>query len=144
MRRIAIPVFETDVAPRFCFARRFLIADVEDDEVVSRSYIDMGETGWRSRLTLLARQGVSHLLCGGFNRTYMQFTQGLGILVSWGLVGAVEQVLERFCRGEIRQSSESPSRERRRRRRLGRGPQGRGPRSTRPAACRAPSSKKRE
>ncbi|MFH2009487.1 MAG: hypothetical protein ABI333_23040 [bacterium] len=139
MRRIAIPVFETDVAPRFCFARRFLIADVEDDEVQSRSYVEMGEPGWRFRLTLLNRQGVSHLLCGGFNRTYAPFALGLGILVSWGHFGAVEQLLEQFCRGEVHQSTTTRSCGRRLRPR-----QSRNALSPQPAPCRAPNPKNRE
>lgn len=108
-RRIAIPVFETDVAPRFCFARRFLIAELSKDEVVSRSFVDLGEPGWRPRLALLRRQGVTHVLCGGLNRMYLPSIEGLGIHVSWGHIGEAERLLQRFCTGELGPPIAAPS-----------------------------------
>ena len=91
--RIAIPVFEQDIAPRFGFARRFLVLELEGRRIVGQTDLRFDEPGCRRRLARLARRGVSRLVCGGFNRRFLPFTRGLGIEVSWGHTGAVEDLV---------------------------------------------------
>jgi predicted Fe-Mo cluster-binding NifX family protein len=125
-QRVAIPVFNDEVSPRFGFAGRILVADVADGEVGQQRVLDVSGFGWRARLALLAHQGVTHLICGGFDRVYLPFLQGLGIRVSWGHAGAAADILERVCRGEIQPTTDRELFGPRRRARGGRRGGGRG------------------
>jgi predicted Fe-Mo cluster-binding NifX family protein len=99
-------VFADEVSPRFGFAGRILVAEVRDGKVSERRYLDVSGFGWRARLSLLAHQSVSLLICGGFDRLYLPYLQGLGIRVSWGHTGSTDEILQRVCRGEIEPATE--------------------------------------
>jgi predicted Fe-Mo cluster-binding NifX family protein len=120
--RVAIPLFGSEVAPRFCFARRMLLVELADGAVASRQEHDVANCGWQARLRLLSTERVSLLLCGGFNRRYLSLAEALGIFVSWGHVGPVEPLLEQLCRGTLPQPAIS----------CGRGPGRRHKRGQRP------------
>ncbi len=100
-KKVAIPLFHGEVAPRFCFARMMLLANITDGEVTGREQLDVSDCGWRVRLTMLADRQVTLLLCGGFNRRYLGLAEGLGMFVSWGHVGAVDPLLEQLCSGTL-------------------------------------------
>jgi predicted Fe-Mo cluster-binding NifX family protein len=99
-RWVAIPLFTDEVAPRFCFARWILLAELADGAVTQRKKLDVQGFGWLRRLSLLSERQVKMLVCGGFNRRYLPFTEALGIFVSWGHTGPVESVIERLCAGD--------------------------------------------
>ena len=100
-QRVAIPLFNDEVAPRFCFARRMLVAEVVDGATTQREQIDVADFGWRGRLALLSQRQVTVLLCGGFNRRYLHIAEALGIFVSWGHTGPVEPLLDKLCAGDF-------------------------------------------
>jgi predicted Fe-Mo cluster-binding NifX family protein len=100
-QRVAIPLFDGEVAPRFCFARWMLLAEIEDGAVVDREQINVHSFGWRGRLALLSQRRVTVLICGGFNRRYLPLAEAMGIFVSWGHTGPVEPVLEKVCAGDL-------------------------------------------
>jgi predicted Fe-Mo cluster-binding NifX family protein len=100
---IAVPLFETEVAPRFCFAREILVVSVEAGEVVSRERVFAEPMTWPERIRLLERMGVELILAGGFNRCQIPMASAHGIRVVCGLRGGVEEVLEAYCRGELEQ-----------------------------------------
>ncbi len=124
VKRVAIPLYGNEVAPRFCFARHMLLAEVAEDEVASRRTMDVSDSGWRARLAMLNDERVSLLLCGGFNRRYLTLAEGFGIFVSWGHAGPADPLLAQLCAGTLPRPTvhcgHNPGRRR------GRGP-GRGP-----------------
>ena len=95
--RVAIPLFGAEVAPRFGFSRSLLLADIAEGEVTRRHQVDVTDLCWSERLTLMARQQVRLLVCGGFNRRFLPFAGRLGIQVSWGHCGDVDEVLGGLC-----------------------------------------------
>lgn len=97
--RIAVPLFEGDVAPRFCFADRLRIVDVEDGTEIARREESMGETWFPGRLARLHDLRVSVLLCAGFNRDFLGQAQELGVRVVSGLVGDADAVLRAWLSG---------------------------------------------
>jgi len=99
--RVAIPLFGEEVAPRFRFATRLLLADLVDGTLAEQRTLFVGELGWRARLAMLARERVTLVICGGFHCRYLPFVQGQGIRVSWGHAGPVAALLDKACRGEI-------------------------------------------
>ena len=98
---IGIPLFGTEVSPRFCFADRILVVEVEQGRETRRFVISLGEPWLPGRVSELATLGVRTLLCGGFNRTYLPTADRLGIQVITGVSGDAENVLAAFLRGQI-------------------------------------------
>jgi len=94
---VAVPLFGRDVAPRFRFADRFLIADISNGEFSSELYAVM-RGGWPGRLMELKRLGVRTVLCSGFNRRFVPLAASMGINVISGLGGDARAQIEAFAR----------------------------------------------
>jgi predicted Fe-Mo cluster-binding NifX family protein len=98
---IGIPLFGSEVSPRFCFADRILVVEVEQGRESRRFVISLGEPWLPGRVSDLGTLGVRTLLCGGFNRTYLPTAESLGIQVITGVSGDAEDALAAFLRGQI-------------------------------------------
>lgn len=103
--RVAVPLFEDQVAPRFGFADRYLMVTIEDGAVVGREVHNFSTGGWHQRISRLVEDGVAVLLCGGFNRGFAPFAQSLGLEVVAGLSGRAADLVEAFARGEEMKST---------------------------------------
>ncbi len=101
MEKLALPLFNDDLAPRFCYADHVLVVEVCDGAVASARAVPMGRGGGSERLGYLSTLGVTELLCGGFDRRFLPRATAVGIRVRWGLAGNALQVAEAFCRGEL-------------------------------------------
>lgn len=98
---LAVPLHGDDVAPRFCSADRFLIAELYRGQILRVRQLTPPEEAWSQRLERLSATGVKVLLCGGFNRGFLPLAEGLGIRVISGLAGEAEQLIDAFLRNEI-------------------------------------------
>jgi predicted Fe-Mo cluster-binding NifX family protein len=96
--RAAVPMFEENVAPRFGFADRFLIGDIDQHKVVHAEEVCIAQRGWPARLEAIRQLGVETLLCCGFNRHYLPLCDTLGVRVITGLSGDGRELLEKFAR----------------------------------------------
>jgi predicted Fe-Mo cluster-binding NifX family protein len=114
---LAVPLHGADVAPRFCSADEFMIAELDRSQVGHVRRITIPDEAWSRRLERLSAAGVTVLLCGGFNRSFLPLAEGLGIRVISGLAGEAERLIDAFVRGEIEQYRFLPCRGRRRGRR---------------------------
>jgi len=99
--RLAIPSSSGCVAPRFSVAERLLLVDIADDRWLRDEALSTSPGTATTRLRRLARRGVTHLVCGGFNRRYLPTASALGISVIWGQSGPVIDLAKRFVRGEL-------------------------------------------
>jgi predicted Fe-Mo cluster-binding NifX family protein len=99
--RLALPLFGDEVAPRFCVADEVLIVEVEDDVPTTRSHLHLAGKPWPERLSSLSGQGVTVLLCGGFNRRFMPLARRQGIQVIWGLAGTADDLIDAYCHGTV-------------------------------------------
>ncbi len=100
--RVAVPLFEGEVAPRFGFANEFLLVDIVEEQVENRHNVTISNKGWPNRLNELKELGVEVILSGGFNRCYMPLAEELGIQVVAGLAGNALETSEAFARGEAK------------------------------------------
>jgi predicted Fe-Mo cluster-binding NifX family protein len=116
---LGVPLHGDDVAPRFCSADEFMIAELDRDEVRRVHRLSIPEVTWSQRLERLSAAGVSVVLCGGFNRSFRPLAEDLGIRVIAGLAGEAEQLIDAFARGEIERYRFLPCRGGGRRRRGG-------------------------
>jgi predicted Fe-Mo cluster-binding NifX family protein len=114
---LAVPLHGEDVAPRFCSADEFMIVELEGGEARRLRRVTIPEDAWSQRLERLSAAGVSVLLCGGFNRSFLPLAEGLGIRVISGLAGEAERLIEAFLQDEIERYRFLPGRGRRGQRR---------------------------
>lgn len=91
--RVAIATFGAEVSPRVCFAREFLLVDL-DVEADPGTRLSLGDTGYPDRLRLLERMGVGLLVCGGFPRAQLPAAERAGLRVVCGVDGPVRAALE--------------------------------------------------
>ena len=98
--RLAIPLYESRVAPRFCFAPTAWLVEVMDGEIATEESLALGKHDFKQRLERLAARGIDTILCGGFNREFIPYATQLGIRVVWGLYGDGQQMLAAFLQGD--------------------------------------------
>jgi len=111
---LAVPLHGNDVAPRFCSAHEFVIAELDGDRVHRIRRLTISDEAWSRRLGRLSAAGVKVLLCSGFNRSFLPHAESLGIRVISGLAGEAERLIDAFARDEIEQYRFLPCRGRRR------------------------------
>jgi predicted Fe-Mo cluster-binding NifX family protein len=98
---VGIPLFGSEVSPRFCFADTILVVEVERSRERRRFVTSLGDPWLPKRVAELATLGVRTLLCGAFNRAYLPTAQRLGIQIITGISGEAEDALAAFLRGQI-------------------------------------------
>ncbi len=98
---VGIPLFGTEVSPRFCFADSILVVEVARGRAERRFITSLGDPWLPRRVADLATLGVRTLLCGGFNRTYLPTANRLGIQVITGVSGEAELALAAFLGGRL-------------------------------------------
>ena len=99
--KIAIPMFDSRVSPRFDFASKVLIATIEGGRVVDRKEYSMNNLNLIRRSALLKEQEVNVLICGGINNFSMRLLMGNGIEVIPMVPGEVEEILTLFINGNL-------------------------------------------
>jgi len=107
---LGVPLHGDDVAPRFCSADQFIIAELDGDRVRRLRRLSIPEEEWPGRLERLSAAGVRVLLCGGFNRSFLPLAERFGIRVIFGLAGQAERLIDAFLRDEIEQHRFLPCR----------------------------------
>jgi predicted Fe-Mo cluster-binding NifX family protein len=100
---LAVPLLEDDVAPRFCSADQFMLAELDRGQVCGVHRLTLPDEEWFARLERLAAAGVNVLLCSGFNRRFLPRAEGLGIQVICGLAGKAECLIDAFARDDLEQ-----------------------------------------
>lgn len=101
MERIAIPVAETRVSPVFDVAHKFLLADLENGQVISRAQHEMKVQSAYARARLLAELGVGVLICGGISWPLAMMIETQGVRVIPWVMGEVEEVLTAHMSGQL-------------------------------------------
>ncbi len=98
---VAIPLFGEEVAPRFCFAREFLLAELAGGGVVRRERVVMADMDWPERLDRLEAAGVTVVLCAGIGRRFVPSAEVRGIQVVTCLSGRAEDLIEAYSNGSL-------------------------------------------
>ena len=91
--RVAIPTFGDEVSPRFCFARDVLLVDIQNGRETQRTHLTLDDGSYPDRLRVLESRGVSLLVCGGFDRTFLPEAERAGVHIVWGVCGTIDLVL---------------------------------------------------
>lgn len=99
--KVAIPLFNSRVSPRFDFASRLLIAKIDNKKVIDRREYSLANLNPIRRSALLSELGVNVLLCGGISDFSVRLLIGNGIEVIPMVTGEVEGVLNLFINGNL-------------------------------------------
>jgi predicted Fe-Mo cluster-binding NifX family protein len=99
--KIAIPVFENRISPRFDFAPGFGLYDVEDERITGSREIFC--EGWSDieRVAKLKGFAVDILICGGLPGYLQSILIKSGIKVIPWIAGNVSDALYLFLRGQL-------------------------------------------
>lgn len=94
--KIAIPVFQNKISPRFDNAQNFIFLDIEDDSIVDRE--ELVTRGWIPSQTIkeLIRRGVEGMICGGIDRASKQCLRHKGVLIYSWVTGEVADAVASF------------------------------------------------
>ena len=94
--KVAIPVFQTKISPRFDEAQGFIMLETENNGVVARE--NLSTKGWTviEKMRQLLEQRVGTLICGGIDRSSLQYLSFNGINVYSWVTGEVEDAVACF------------------------------------------------
>jgi predicted Fe-Mo cluster-binding NifX family protein len=99
--KIAIPMFNTRVSPRFDFASKVLVATVHARQVVDRETYSLNNLNPIRRSSLLSDLGVNILICGGISSFSQRLINANAIEIIPMVQGEIEEVLDLFIKGNL-------------------------------------------
>jgi len=101
-RKILIPLYNKEVAPRFDLASEALIVS-NDEKGKSRERIVMLPQASAEKLChLILTENVRVVICGGIEDEYYQYLTWKKVTVLDSVIGSYEIVLERFASGLLK------------------------------------------
>ena len=91
--RVAIPVFQSKISPRFDSTQEFVLLEIEKSKVLKRE--DLSTKGWplSAKLQQIVDLSVDTLICGGIDLESMQQLNFSGIKVYSWITGEVDDVV---------------------------------------------------
>ena len=98
---IALPIFGSEVSPRFDCAGKFLLARVEEGKIAEINFIGMEESNPIQRARILSGRKVSKVICGGIDDFSARLLNGWGMEVIPWVSGDARQALEKFARESL-------------------------------------------
>ena len=99
--KIAIPLFNTRVSPRFDFAPKILVATVDGRQVADRETYSLINLNPIRRSSLLSDLGVNIIICGGISSFSQRLIKANAITIIPMVQGEVEKVLDLFIKGNL-------------------------------------------
>jgi len=99
--KVAIPLFNNRVSPRFEFAPTLLLATVEDNKVLEKKEVNLRNYDIFQRSALLKELGVDTLICGIIKAFITRLLNWRNIQVISSISGDAEEVLQRFLQGNL-------------------------------------------
>jgi len=119
--KIALPIFGNRISPRFDCAPEFLIVRMTGDGLEGREKLEAVDWPPRRRVRILLDEGVETVVCGAIDCFSEELLRAAGVTVFGWQTGEIDDVLECFAAGELKQSAPRRSTEA-----TPRGPRGRG------------------
>ena len=99
--KIAIPVFENRISPRFDFAPTLLLFNIEGERITEWKEISCEENDGIQRISKLKELGVEILICGGLPQYLSGMLNDSGIKVIPWVTGNVSEALSLFLQGRL-------------------------------------------
>ena len=100
--KIALPIFENRISPRFDFSPEVWIIQVEKGEVLKEEKFSTINLNPLQRLDQIASNGVNKVICGGIDDFSRNQLGSKGIAVVQDVMGEADIVFDLFMRGRLR------------------------------------------
>ena len=101
MRKIAIPIWKDSVSTVFDFAGKLLVVQMQGNQELSRSEIDISAKFPISRARRLSQLRISVLICGAISQQLAAFVASVGIQIIPLVSGSVDKVLSAYMSGQL-------------------------------------------
>jgi predicted Fe-Mo cluster-binding NifX family protein len=99
--KIAIPLFNTRISPRFDCATKFLLALFGSD-LVDKQVVQTGTLSSLEKINKLKELNINILICGGIDRASMQLLNSFeGLMIYSWVTGEAEDALNCFLKGKL-------------------------------------------
>ncbi len=100
--RIAIPVFQTKISPRFDQTQGFVLIETDGTRVVSKE--QMTTPGWSvtEKMKRLVKLGIDTLICGGIDRDSMQYLNFNSVIIYSWVTGEIDDAVTCFLDNRMR------------------------------------------
>jgi predicted Fe-Mo cluster-binding NifX family protein len=99
--KIAIPVFENRISPRFDCAPGFRLCEVEGDKITGMREFSCEDWDDNERVSQLKYFGIDTLICGGLPNYLLGILTNNGIKVIPWVAGDANEALSLFLRGQL-------------------------------------------
>ena len=100
--KIAMPIFENRISPRFDFSPEVWIIQVEKGEILKQEKFSTVNLNPLQRLDQIASNGVNKVICGGIDDFSRNQLGSKGIAVVQDVMGDADIVFDLFMRGRLR------------------------------------------
>jgi predicted Fe-Mo cluster-binding NifX family protein len=102
IKKVAIPIFNENVAPCFESASLFMICDVDSDGGINSHMVDCVGCEGFGRIRLLLEHDVKVLLCNGIKGFYLDILESSGLSVINNLSIGAEKALQMYLDGKTK------------------------------------------
>ncbi len=99
--KIAIPERKGRVSPVFDSARHIWVVHIEDGLEISRDKVMLDAVDPLRKARQVHRLGVDTLICGVISRLPRMVLSSSGVAVFSSICGAIDAVIEGFCRNRL-------------------------------------------
>jgi len=99
--RVAVPLFEERIAPRFDTAQRMLCATISDNRIVSQEVVRLVGIHPLQMAHWLKTEGVDVFICSAFDAITWQRLPSLGVPVYPRIAGDAVCAVEALIRGRL-------------------------------------------
>jgi predicted Fe-Mo cluster-binding NifX family protein len=100
--KIAIPLFNGRISPRFDFSPEMWVVTVENGVLVDQERFSLTNLNLPQRLEQVTSKGVNKMICGGIDRSSLDHLGNRGIDVVPDIMGDAELAFNLFMRGKLR------------------------------------------
>ena len=100
--KIAIPIFENRISPRFDFSPEMWLIEVKGGKVVGQEKFSTANLNLPQRLEQITSNGVDKVICGGIDGFCQSQLGNRGIDVVQDVTGDAEIVFDLFMKGRLR------------------------------------------
>jgi len=100
--KVAIPIFENRISPRFDFSPEIWVVKVEKGKVVGREKFSTANLNLPQRLEQITSNGIDKVICGGIDGLSRDQLGSRGIDVVQDVIGDANVVLDLFIKGRLR------------------------------------------
>ena len=101
MTKIAIPLFNERISPRFDCAQSFLLVETEDRGIVESEEVLTGQLSTMERVGKLSDLRVDALICGGIDEVSARRLVHNGIRIYAWITGMAQDALSSFLNGDL-------------------------------------------